>query len=135
MDNTFNILYNINLNILEIIDPENILDRIYFLEYRVPTSDDIKSYNKNKTDSKINTKIQKLKNSIIELIKNYISNLEYKMPLYDIYTSNIYLINKENIYKRITYNHYRFPSDKVLEDINEYLLKQEKSKNNNIIKL
>ena len=47
MDNTYNILYNINLNILEIIDPEDILDKIYFLDYRVPTSDDIKSYNKN----------------------------------------------------------------------------------------
>ena len=140
MDNSYNILYNIlyniNLNILETINPEDILDKIYFLEYRVPTDNDIKSYNKSKTSDEINKLINRLitkfKNSINNLIKDYISNLEYKMPLYDIYTSNIYLIHKENIYKRITYNHYRFPSDKVLADIKEQITK-ENNKIKNII--
>lgn len=57
MDNSYNILYNIlyniNLNILETINPEDILDKIYFLEYRVPTDNDIKSYNKSKTSDEI----------------------------------------------------------------------------------
>jgi hypothetical protein len=137
MDNHYNILFNIELNILERINDEDILDKIYFLEYRVPTMADIKSCNKSKTNNDINKLINKFidKTEIINLIKDYISNLEFKMPLYDIYTSNIYLIHKENIYKRISYNHYRFASQSVLDDIKYNLNIAEKkyTQDNNII--
>jgi hypothetical protein len=135
MNNEYNILYNINSNIIEEINPEDILDKIYFLEYRVPTEDDLNKYNKNKTSKDINKLITKNdeNNSIIQLIKNYISNLEFKFPLFDVYTSNIYLIHKENIYKRVTYNHYRFPSQKVLEYIKENLNNKIDKNNKNII--
>ena len=55
----------------------------------------------------------------IELNKNIIkiSEHEGKMPLYDIYTSNLYLINPENLFKRINFNHYRFPNKKVLQEL------------------
>ena len=52
-------------------------------------------------------------------IKNEISNVEGKIPLYDIYTSNLYLIYPENLYLRITYNHYRFPTKKLLTSLAE----------------
>jgi hypothetical protein len=107
----YNILYNIEKKNLEFIIPEEILDKIYLLEYKVPNINELKSNDKN-----INKIIDNNKN-IIDDIKNYISNLEYKMPLFDIYTNNIYLINKENIFKRVTYNFYRFPNTFLLNDL------------------
>ena len=112
----YNILYNIDKNILEYINLELVLDKLYLLEYKVPDIKDIKNLNKKNTDKNI---IELIKNpdEFIISVKNYISNLEYKMPLYDIYTSNIYLINRENIYMRVYYNHYRFPDKNVIDDI------------------
>jgi len=108
----YNILYNINDNKLEIVNPEEIMDNIYYLKYRVPTLDDLKK-------STITDK--KYRDIKIIDIKKYISQLEFKMPLYDVYTSNIYLINRENLYIRVNYNHYRFPSKSVLDELsNEY---------------
>ncbi len=127
----YNILYNINLKKLEFIKPEDILDKIYLLEYKVPTSSELDSKN-----SDINDIIKKFKDKqeLIDNIKNYISNLEYKMPLYDIYTSNIYLINRENIYTRVNYNHYRFPSNKLIDELKvDYDTLKNKQDNQDII--
>ena len=62
-------------------------------------------------------------------IKNYISSLEGKIPLYDIYTSNLYLILPENLYYRITYNHYRFPTQYLLNNLEKEIKELEKSLN------
>ena len=114
----YNILYNINTNILEYIKNELIMDKIYLLEYRVPTNKDIKKINTKLTEKNI---LKLIDVNFIENIKKYISSLEYKIPLYDIYTSNIYIINKENIYIRVYYNYYRFPTIKLIKELeNEY---------------
>ena len=121
----YNILYNINKNILEYIQSDSILDKIYLLEYKVPNKEDLLKINKKQTNEKILKLIDK---NFIDNIKTYISNLEYKIPLYDIYTSNIYLINKENIYIRVYYNYYRFPDKNVIDELkieyNEFLNKK-----------
>ncbi len=113
----YNILYNINDKILELINPEDILDKIYLLEYKVPSTKNLDDYKDKDDDINNILKKNKDKQELVDNIKNYISNLEFKMPLYDIYTSNIYLINRENIYTRVTYNHYRFPSEKFLDEL------------------
>lgn len=122
----YNILYNINKNILEYIESSLIMDKIYLLEYRVPTNNDIKKLNTKITEKNI---LKLINDKFIENIKKYISNLEYKIPLYDIYTSNIYIINKENIYIRVYYNHYRFPTIKLINELEkEYeILKKQNS--------
>ena len=122
----YNILYNINKNLLEYIQADILIDKIYMLEYRVPTYDDMKNIDKKNIDRNI---LKLIDDDFIKNIKQYISKLEYKMPLYDVYTSNIYLINKENIYTRVYYNYYRFPSDKVIHDLTkEYkILKKQQS--------
>ncbi len=103
----YNILYNINTALLEFVAPEDILDKIYLLEYKIPNK---KELSKNK--KKIN-----FEDGIIEKIKDYISSLEYKMPLFDIYTNNIYLINRENLFRRVNYNHYRFPNQSLVNEL------------------
>jgi hypothetical protein len=133
----YNILYNINKNILEYIEPSLIMDKIYLLEYRVPTSEDIEyiehiehiEHIKKIDIKKIDKNILKLiDDNFIENIKKYISSLEYKIPLYDIYTSNIYIINKENIYIRVYYNYYRFPTIKLIKELEkEYQILQKQN--------
>ena len=88
-----------------------------------------------KNNNTINIDLTKNSNIILEKIKegfniqneefkNKISELEYtKYPLYDINNDEIFLIDKENIYKRIINENYRFPDLFIYE----YL----KKKNNN----
>jgi len=108
----YNILYNISKNILEFIDPNDILDSLYFLEYKLPNINELNNLKKDK-----NFKDYIFDETFIKNIKDYISTLEYKIPLYDIYTNNIYLINRENIYIRIHYNHYKFPNENVIKEL------------------
>lgn len=123
----YNILYNIEKKILEFVIPEDILDKIYLLEYKVPNKNELKS-----NDKKINKILEENKN-IIENIKDYISNLEYKIPLFDIYTNNIYLINRENIFKRVNYNFYRFPTIFLIKELESEYNKLKKVTTNDVI--
>lgn len=81
--------------------------------------------NKNTIEMDIDLVIENLYYDKIILIdendKKIISEYEGKIPLYDIYTSNLYLIHPENLFKRITYNHYRFPSLKLLNKLENEL--------------
>lgn len=126
----YNILYNISKNILEFIDPSSILDSIYFLGYKVPDIHELKKINKDK-----NFKEYNFDESFINKIKDYISILEYKIPLYDIYTNNIYLINRENIYTRIHFNHYKFPNEIVIKELKKEYESLEKIKSDDVLEI
>lgn len=68
------------------------------------------------------------KNELIEK-KKEISRLDNSIPLFDIYSKNIYLINSSNVYSRIIFHHYRLPNKKILNMLKstlETLLKSEK---------
>lgn len=121
-----NILYNINEKILEDIVEKEVFDKIYFLSHRVPKIDDIKNYNKTKTNKKINEIIDKYKSydKLINEIKDKISNIDYKIPLYDIFTENIYLINRYSVYDRVVTQNYRFPDLKLITLFKEKLEKR-----------
>ena len=112
-----NYLYNIKQNIIVEIQDEDILDKLYYLEYRIPTKKDID-----------NNKNIKLPNDFIDDIKIYISSLEYKIPLYDIYTENLYLINNYNVYHRMLYQHYRFPDKLLLNNLKKIIQDQDQNK-------
>ena len=46
-------------------------------------------------------------------IKEDISKIDYKVPLYDEYTKNLYIIPKELAYKKVTNYSYRFPNKQL----------------------
>lgn len=95
-------------------DKNEILERMYFLQLRPFTLEESKK-SKNKKLNEILKK--KTFNEINNEIKIKISNIESHVPLYDVYTENIYLIKKYNVYTRVVHQHYRFPEKKLLEEI------------------
>jgi hypothetical protein len=87
-------LINIITNKKEELNDDECIDALYYFTHKIPDENN-------------------------EKIKIELSEIEGKIPLYDIYTSNLYLINPENLYYRITYNHYRFPTKKLLDSLQE----------------
>jgi hypothetical protein len=105
-------LYNKKTKKIELYDDSKVLDSLYNLESSLPT---ITQVNEQKKLFKNNTKPQ----DIIEKIRISISKLENKVPLYDPYTDNLYLITKEMVYYRVVYQSYRFPEKMFQQDINK----------------
>jgi hypothetical protein len=130
------LFYDINKKIIINYDKEDIIDKIYFLEYKIPTKEHINTYinEKKDIDDTINAIINKFfiknVNNGIMKIKKYVSKIKYKMPMYDPYSENIYLINKNNVFKKLHYDHYRFPDKHLINDIKK--IYELKKKNVNI---
>jgi hypothetical protein len=112
------ILYFKKDNTLKEVSLNDALDEIYYLNASVPLVEHINEYISTNKTSNI-TKYFK-KNGIaagINIIKENISTIESKIPLYDVYSENLYLIDKSNVYHRVVYNDYRFPSQELLDGI------------------
>ncbi len=111
------ILYS-KLNTLITVSKDDVLDKLYFLEARIPTVNEVEKYLKNNPKPEIKVFFEKknIEERIFD-IKKSISKISNKIPLYDIYTKNLYLINKENVYDRVIYSHYRFPDKDVLNEL------------------
>jgi hypothetical protein len=58
-------------------------------------------------------------------LKDFISRLDYKLPLFDYATKNIYLIDYENIYSKITTNNMRFPNSNIIELLKETIIEMQ----------
>ena len=106
-------LYDNNKNKIVKMKPDNVLDKLYNLNVKVPTLDEIKDNDlfklfKNKTAQEILNKIKK-----------NISKIEEKVPLYDPVSENIYLINKNNVYDRIVFQDYRFPEKDLIKEFED----------------
>jgi len=55
------------------------------------------------------------KNEYMSFIRNELSKLSYKIPLFDYTTKNIYLIDSDDIYIKVTLFNYRFPGARILD--------------------
>jgi hypothetical protein len=118
------LLFNIKQNKIEIIDKDDVLDYLYEFEYRPINEKDVQSNKDKEIKDYINTS-----SDIIKEMKREISQIETKVPLFDVYGSNIFLIDKYDVYDRVTNQFYRFPDKKVLDTLEE---KYNKMKNTNI---
>ena len=99
-------------NIIE-VNEHNIIDEIYLNLAMIPTLEQLKQYPKLKDIIS-----EKSDEKILEYIsgsRDYISRLEYKLPLFDYSSKNIYLIDKEDIYTKVTFDNLRFPSNNIIE--------------------
>jgi len=114
------ILYNeIKKQFIE-TNSDDAITKLYFQEYIFPTKKIIQKNKNEFWDDNVD--------NIYETQKNNISNLNYLMPLYEIYHDNLYLIQKENVYTRVVKYHYRFlGKNLIIKIINKY------NKNKNIL--
>lgn len=92
------------------IDNEKeILEEIYYLKYKIPSNKDI-----SKSSKEIKNFFEENK---LEEIKKIISKVKKKIPLFNVYHYNLYLIDKENVFSYITYKNYRFPDNITINNI------------------
>lgn len=103
------ILYNNTTKELDIVDDSLILDGIYFYKYSVPNHKQLITNNDNIKN------IIKSHKDPIKFIKKYISKIKLKIPLYDIFNHNIFLINNTELYKNVIFNNFRFPDNNFLK--------------------
>jgi len=91
-------------NKIELVDNSEILEKLYYNLYTLPTSSEIDSYNE-----KHNTKYN------IEKFKEIISSIVSDLPLFDIVSQNIYLLPANQIFNYIKEKHYRIPTQKIYD--------------------
>lgn len=123
------ILYYNESKQLKEVDKNNVMDDLYFLKASLPTDKQIKEH-------KQNDNIKKFFNKFgietgINKIKKIISTVDNKVPLYDIYHENLYIISKHNVYNRVVYQYYRFPTYKVFDVIKNKKIEYNKKSQNN----
>ena len=101
------------------IKEDNVLDELYLNLAVLPNEEELKKYVKNPKEYLKEVKVK------IAKITNYI-------PLFDIYTKNLYIINPENIFFRIMEYNYRLPDESIVkyiqDTIDEYTKKKKKNK-------
>ena len=101
------------------INKENVINEMYTNLAVLPTEEELKKYVKNPKE-------------YLKEIKIKISQITTHIPLFDIYTQNLYIINSENIYFRIMEYDYRLPDESIVKyiqnSINNHTKKTKKSK-------
>jgi hypothetical protein len=63
----------------------------------------------------------------LKQVKKDLSRIESDIPMFDIYSKNFYLINAPNIFTRVNNHHYRIPSIKSIEILENTLKQLDKS--------
>jgi len=114
------ILYYPDLKDFKKTEKEHVIDLLFRDKAIVPTTyiiNKLKNNEINTTEFSQKELIKLLSPSYINNEKIEISNIDDKIPLYDIQNKDIYLINKNNVYNRIINYHYRFPNVLLFNDL------------------
>jgi len=74
--------------------------------------------------------IYKYNEDELQNAKKNISLIDTEIPLFDIFSKNIYLINAENVYSRVIFHNYRIPDIKIIKLLKKTLLHISESKIN-----
>jgi len=120
------IIYYLKDDKLKLVETSSGILDLYYLKARLPTKEDVPKIK----DTKINKYFKD--NGFdkgIEGIRNTISKDPERMPLYDTYSNNIYMIDKNNVYNRVTNHHYRVPDEILIEEFEKEKITLEKKAN------
>lgn len=102
------ILYYSKDKIIE-VDESIVIDELYYKLATIPTIEQLDSKKYSLND----------KTNLIKKQKEYISTLVNKIPLFDYSTKNIYLVNYDDIYIKVSINNYRFPDKPIIDLLNK----------------
>ena len=112
-------------DILE-VEQDKVIDDMYEQLAMIPTIDQLKKYKNIKTILEKAT--DKTIEEYIKQEKEIISRLTYKLPLFDYNTKNLYLVDENNIYNKVTLFNYRFPDASIIELLQSTIVELKKSK-------
>lgn len=107
---------------IKFVPYDQVFDELYYGKCSVPLKEHVDNYIKKGKDKKILSYFTAFTNQpdlIIQNIKNDISKINNKVPLYDEYTKNLHIVPKENVYKAVVYNSYRFPNKELQKILKE----------------
>jgi hypothetical protein len=90
-------------NIIKTLPLDTAVFDIYHLRYRVPTEEELKGSGKSRLT--------------VNEIKRLISTSDSYIPLFDAFTSNIYIVQRRNVYIRVINHDYRFPDTLIIESV------------------
>jgi hypothetical protein len=102
------------------IKEDNVLDELYLNLAVLPSEEELKKYVKNPKE-------------YLKEIKIKIAKITKYIPLFDIQTKNLYIINPENIYFRIMEHNYRLPDESIVKHIQDTIHEYTKKKKNKFI--
>lgn len=95
-------LYSIKEDAIKNVKVDDAIFKIYYQEYRIPTSNELRKGNSKMT---------------VKEIKKIISSDEQHVPLYDVFTENLYIIIGRNVYSRVVNHDYRFPDELIMNSV------------------
>jgi len=94
---------------IELVNSTDAINKLYYTLATLPTEEEIDEYNKiNKTDFQL------------EKIKQIISENNTAIPLFDIVSQNIYLINAKQVFEYVRDKNYRVATEKIFNFLNDY---------------
>jgi hypothetical protein len=108
-----------------------VIDNLYFDKSTIPSKEHILNCENYTKDKNIISYFKKHNNDpiiIIQDIKDNISKIDNKVPLYDEYTKNLYIIPKQYVHNKVVYESYRFPNKEL-----KHVLKEKKNQLKEIV--
>lgn len=99
-------LFFVKHNSIKRITASEAVEKLYYIEnnVRLPTKQELIKH--------------KSKYTLAD-IKYNLASSDNVIPLYDIFTANLYLIQKRNVYARVIHDNYRFPDKLILDEIKQ----------------
>jgi len=116
-NNNIFLFYEDEKQIRKIDDINIILDDIYFEKARLPTINELKQLS------------EKSPEQLQQNIKDNISQLTNKVPLYNIFNESIFLFSPNNMMDKIYYEEYLFPDINIVHEIKNKQEEYKDSKN------
>lgn len=119
------ILFYKKENVIKYTDDKLVLDYMYYQKARLPTAEQLKAAKTMTLDSTTKKIVMALLTKYkdvghaIEKIKKLISKINYKIPLYDEYTKNLYIIGRDDIYEKVIGQYYRLPDEYLIKHFEE----------------
>lgn len=110
------ILYCKELDGFRLYTPPDAVNKLYYQEASIPTPEQIITHIKLTKSKKEPDPINKFLSEFaspekaIDNIRIQLGKQDEAIPLYDVYSENLYLISKFNVYNRVVHQAYRFPT-------------------------
>ena len=116
------ILYNNTKETLVGVKEYEVYDKMYYERHTIPTKENVVKY-REKNNNFITEYFGKDIDKKIKEIRGNISSIDNKIPLFDIYTYNLYLINRDDVLEKSLKENFRCPTGETVMYTKKIILK------------